>query len=62
MSLSVLVMTLGKECVKSTQGDIRTPPAGRGSPRSRRMVRRARERPPPAESPAMTIFDGDTGL
>jgi hypothetical protein len=46
---------LGKECVRSTQGDMREAPTGSGKPWSRRIKRRARQRPPPAESPAITI-------
>jgi hypothetical protein len=45
--------------VKSTQGLINTNPAGRAYPSSRRYMHRARDKPPPAESPAMMIFSGD---
>jgi hypothetical protein len=41
---------------------MREAPAGRGSPWSRRMRRRARQRPPPAESPAITIVLGSLSL
>lgn len=44
--------------MRSTQGDMRLAPAGRGRPWSRRMTRRAMQRPPPAESPAKTIVFG----
>lgn len=36
-------------------------PAGAGKPASRIAIRRANVRPPPAESPAMTIFLGSIG-
>ena len=57
-----LLITLGKLCVRSTQGLISTAPAGRGKSRSRKSVRREIANPAPAESPAITIFDGSTGL
>lgn len=58
----MLFITLGKLCVKSTHGLIRTAPAGIGSPRSRNKTRRLNAKPPPAESPANTIFDAGMGL
>ena len=54
----VLRCILGKECDKSHHGDTRIPPAGGGKPLSRITWRRARERPPPAESPEMRICAG----
>lgn len=54
-TVSVFCITLGKECVRSTQGLIKTHPAGIGSPISRRIERTDRHRPPPAESPIKCI-------
>lgn len=51
-------MTLGKEWDKSTQGLIKTAPAGNGKLLSLKTVRRDKTIPPPAESPARTIVDG----
>ena len=62
LTLSVLLKMLGKECVKSHQGEMSTPPAGAGRSASRMTCRSARESPPPAESPAMTMRPGLTGL
>lgn len=62
LTVSVFIITLGKLCVRSTQGLMRTAPAGCSMPRSLRTVRALRQRPPPAESPAMTIFEGGIGL
>lgn len=41
---------------------MRTAPAGIGNPISLRTVSTATERPPPAESPAKTIFEAGIGL
>jgi hypothetical protein len=57
----VFVITLGKLCVISTQGLIRTAPAGNSTPMSLRTVNTVRHRPAPAESPAKTILDGGMG-
>jgi hypothetical protein len=60
-TVSVFVMVLGKEWVRSHQGDMSTPPAGAGRPESRMTWRSASDKPPPAESPAITIRSGLTG-
>jgi len=52
LTVFVFVMILGKLCVKSTQGLIRTAPAGIGKPKSRSTVSAVKESPAPAESPA----------
>ena len=44
----------------STHGEIKIPAPGRGRPRSRSSTRVARARPPPAESPAITIREGSS--
>lgn len=62
MSVLVLSITEGNEWVRSTQGEIKTAPAGAGKPQSLMRVSRAKLSPPPAESPAMISFDGSTGL
>ncbi len=61
-TVAVLFITLGKLCVRSTHGLIRTAPAGWGSPRSRNTVSAVRHSAAPAESPAKTILEGGTGL
>lgn len=61
LTVAVFDITLGKLWVKSTQGLMRTPPAGNGLPRSRSTVNNERHKPAPAESPATTIFSGGTG-
>jgi len=61
-TVSVLLMMLGKLCVRSTQGLMRTAPAGSGSPMSRRTVSVVTHSAAPAESPAKTSFAGETGL
>ena len=55
-------MTDGNEWVKSTHGEINTAPAGIGSPRSRMTVSNDKVSPPPAESPAITIFPGSMAV
>lgn len=57
----VFVCMLGKECVKSHQGEISTPPAGKGKSASRINCKSASDMPPPAESPAMTTWAGSMG-
>lgn len=59
-TLTTFECKLGKECVRSHQGEIRTPPAGRGSPLSRITCNSAKESPPPAESPETMICAGLT--
>ena len=59
--MSVFVIILGKEWVRSHQGDTSTPPAGAGRPESRMTWRSASDNPPPAESPAITMCSGLTG-
>ena len=59
--MSVFVEILGKEWVRSHQGDTSTPPAGAGRPESRMTWRSASDNPPPAESPAITMCSGLTG-
>jgi hypothetical protein len=49
---------LVQECVRSTDGEMRDGPAGSGSPWSCKINSRARQSPPPAESPAITILLG----
>lgn len=61
LTVAVLRWTLGKECVRSHQGEMSTPPAGIGRPVSRRTCNRAMHNPPPAESPATTMCAGLTG-
>lgn len=60
---TVVVFTcmLGNEWVKSHQGEINTPPAGKGKPASRINCRSASDMPPPAESPAITMCAGSMG-
>ena len=53
---------LGKECVRSHQGEMRTAPAGMGRPASRMTWSAAMHRPPPAESPPKTMLEGETGV
>ena len=60
-TVSVFVWMLGKEWVRSHQGDMSTPPAGAGRPESRMTWRSASDKPPPAESPAITIRSGLMG-
>lgn len=60
-TVSVFVVMLWKECVRSHHGETKTPPAGSGRPASRMTCRRARANPPPEESPPMTILLGFTG-
>ena len=60
-TVATLSITLGKLCVRSTHGLIKTAPAGSGLPRSRRIHRKETHNPPPAESPATTILLGGTG-
>src|ERR1700730_3684730 len=43
---------------RSTHGEMHTPAAGAGTPISRNAISVATVRPPPAESPAMTIRSG----
>lgn len=62
ITVGVLFITLGRLCVRSTHGLIRTAPAGIGSPISRSSVRSVSERPPPAESPANTILEEGMAL
>jgi hypothetical protein len=57
----VFLWILGKECDRSHHGDIRTPPAGIGSPESLITWSSANVRPPPAESPATAMCSGFTG-
>ena len=59
--MSVFVEILGKEWVRSHQGDTSTPPAGAGRPESRMTWRSASDNPPPAESPAITMCSVLTG-
>lgn len=49
---------LGKLWHKSTQGLIKTAPAGMGIPRSRRITNIDNTIPPPAESPASITVSG----
>jgi hypothetical protein len=77
ISVDVLCKILGNECVKSDHynisfidwvnpkltGLINTAPAGNSSPSvSLKICSKASTKPPPAESPAMTICSGLTGL
>ena len=55
-------MMLGKLCVRSTQGLIKTAPAGIGKPMSHKIAKTLIHIPPPAESPANTIFEEGIGL
>ena len=55
-------MTDGNEWVRSTHGEMSAAPAGWAMPRSLRTVRSATQSPPPAESPARTIFSAGTAL
>lgn len=48
--------------IATYQGDNVIAPPGLGNPASRIAIRSANVRPPPAESPAMTIFFGSMGL
>ena len=59
--MTVFVEILGKEWVRSHQGDTSTPPAGAGRPESRMTCRSASDNPPPAESPVETMCSGLTG-
>lgn len=60
MSVLVFDMMDGKECVRSTQGDMRTAPAGRGRPMSRKVTRRQRARlPPSGVAGEDQLFGGD---
>jgi hypothetical protein len=60
-TVAVFLWILGNECVRSHQGEMSIAPAGDGSPVSRMTCRRARVRPPPAESPDTTICAGFMG-
>ena len=62
LTVAVFRWTLGKECVISHQGEIRTAPAGMGNPESRMTWSPAMHSPPPAESPEKTMLDGETGV
>jgi hypothetical protein len=62
-SVSVFVRIEGKECVKSTQGDMRTAPAGMGRLfESRIKHNKDSAIPAPALSPPIVSFDGSTAL
>ena len=52
------IVILRKECVRSTYGEIRDTPVGRGSPWSRKIRRSERQRPPLTKSPAITMVFG----
>lgn len=52
----VFVIILGKLCVKSTQGLIKTAPAGMGMPKSRSTVSTVKDSPAPAESPVIWLI------
>ena len=58
LTVAVFVITLGKACVRSTYGLIRTAPAGSGRQRSLRTVSTETHNPAPAESLAKTSFEG----
>jgi hypothetical protein len=58
LTVLVLFMTEGNECVRSTQGEMSVAPAGIGRFKSRNNVRSDKVRPPPAESPATTMRFG----
>ena len=47
-----------QDIVKSTQGLIKIAPLGNGYPSSLKYIIVAKHNPPPAESPAKTIFSG----
>lgn len=59
--LTLLVVQLSHDMVKSTHGLMRMPPEGSGYPSSRRYIMRARQSPPPALSPAKTCRRAETG-
>jgi hypothetical protein len=60
-SVAKFSIVLGKQCVRSHQGEMAIAPLGIGRLASRRTWRRARTRPPPALSPARTIWEGWMG-